>query len=182
MSRGGSVKTWCVVLDCCILQIAFRRVNIMHRQQIRRGNGRGTLACLKPHICSWWLSHSLWPCRRDTGSQWSFLWEAPGAPCKLSYKRTKKHHSGLYRCKKLFDKWKEALPNVRHSIPVLIICCPDGYFISFCTDVDHGSAHIVTVVIEGLTDQTQELQNSSSSARQETNENKGWWSQFIWAF
>lgn len=54
-------------------------------------------------------------------------------------------------------------PDVRHCIPVLVVCRPDGYFISFCTDVDHGSAHVVAVVVEGLADQTQELQNSSSS-------------------
>lgn len=54
-------------------------------------------------------------------------------------------------------------PDVRHCIPVLVVCRPDGYFISFRTDVDNGSAHVVAVVIEGLADQTQELHNSSSS-------------------
>lgn len=54
-------------------------------------------------------------------------------------------------------------PDVRDRIPVLVVCRPDGNFISFRTDVDHGSAHVVAVVVEGLADQTQELQNSSPS-------------------
>lgn len=89
MSREGSGNTWHEVLDRCVLQIAFRRVNNMHRQQIRRGKGRGTLARFKPHICSWWWSRSLWPCRRDTGSQLSSSWEGPSVPCKLSWKRVR---------------------------------------------------------------------------------------------
>lgn len=163
VSRGGCGTTWGVVLHCRVLQIAFCRVNNMHRRRIRRGNGRGTWACLKPHICSWWSSRSLWPCRCETGSQWSSSREAPGAPCKLSWKRTEKRQCGSrwWRIEKL--PGSDITPDVRHCIPVLVVCRPDGYFISFCTDVDHGSAHVVAVVVEGLADQTQELQNSSSS-------------------
>lgn len=94
VSRGGCGTTWHGVLHCRVLQIAFCRVNNMHRRRIRRGNGRGTWVGLKPHICSWWWSRSLWPCRHETGSQWSSSWEAPGAPCKLAWKRTQKRQRG----------------------------------------------------------------------------------------
>lgn len=118
----------------------------------------------------------MWPCRRDTGSQLSSSWEGRGVPCKLSWKRTQKHHSGLQGCRKVYGQRKDISPDVRHGVPVLVVCCPDGYFISFRTNIDHGSTHIVAVVIKGLADQTQELQNSWSSARKETNPRKYRWS------
>lgn len=100
VSRGGCGTIWRVVLHCCVLQIAFCRVNNMHRRRIRRGNGRGTCACLKPHICSWWSSRSLWPCRCETGSQWSSSWKAPGAPCKLSWEKDTEVSVWLLRVEK----------------------------------------------------------------------------------
>lgn len=100
------------------------------------------------------------------GKAEAFLVNSPG-------KRTQKHHSGLQGCRKVYSQRKDVSPDVCHGVPVLVVCCPDGYFISFRTDIDHGSTYIVAVVIKGLTDQTQELKNSWSSARKETNQMKG---------
>ncbi len=40
---------------------------------------------------------------------------------------------------------------------VFVVCGPYGYFISFSSDVDDGSTHVVTVVVERFTHKTQEL-------------------------
>lgn len=48
-------------------------------------------------------------------------------------------------------------PYVRYSISVLVIGCPDGDFISFCSNIDHSPAHIIAVVVKGLTDEAQQL-------------------------
>lgn len=46
---------------------------------------------------------------------------------------------------------------MRDSFSVLIVSCPDGNFISFGSDIDHSPAHIIAVVIKGLTDEAQQL-------------------------
>lgn len=76
--------------------------------------------------------------------------------------------SAVFAKKKKGQDGKGVSPDVRHCIPVLIVCRPDGYFIPFRTDVDHGAAHVVAVVVKGLADQTQELRKSSSSGGKRT--------------
>ncbi len=51
----------------------------------------------------------------------------------------------------------EASPYVRYSLSVLVVSCPDGDFISFCSDVDYSPAYIIAVVVKGLTDEAQQL-------------------------
>lgn len=48
-------------------------------------------------------------------------------------------------------------PYVRYSLSVLVVSCPDGDFVSFSSDVDYSPAHIIAVVVEGLSDEAQQL-------------------------
>lgn len=55
-------------------------------------------------------------------------------------------------------RWGNAAsPDESHGVPVLVVRCPHGYFISFGADVDHRAADLVVAVAEGLSDQAQEL-------------------------
>lgn len=49
-------------------------------------------------------------------------------------------------------------PDVRYSLGVLRVRCPDGDFVSFGTNVNDGTADVSTVWTETLTDETQQLQ------------------------
>lgn len=41
----------------------------------------------------------------------------------------------------------------RHDgLPVLAVARPDGYFVAFGPDVDHGAAHVVARLVERLAD------------------------------
>lgn len=48
--------------------------------------------------------------------------------------------------------WCVNLPYRHDGVPVLAVARPDGDFVTFGPDVDHGSAHILACLIERLTD------------------------------
>lgn len=50
------------------------------------------------------------------------------------------------------------------SFSVFIVCCPDSYFVSFSSDIDHSTTNVITVVIKGLPDQAQQLKVRSTTS------------------
>lgn len=51
-----------------------------------------------------------------------------------------------------------------YGFTIVIVGCPDSYFIPFCADVYHSSAHVVAVVVKGHSNKTQEFKHQRAES------------------
>lgn len=120
---------------------------------------------LKQNTCSWWWIRSYWMCRHVTGSQSWLSWGGSDALCKVACRKTggklrtyclSSPSSGRPQLPKCIfppllceEKCDRAnLPYRHDGIPVLAVARPDGYFITFRSDINDSSAHIFACLIK----------------------------------
>lgn len=59
--------------------------------------------------------------------------------------------SSMYWLHSPLTRWLYNLPYRHDGFPVLAVACPNGYFISFWSDIDHSSTNIFTCLIKRFT-------------------------------